>query len=276
MSQAAFFDLDKTVIAKASVAAFGPTLYSKGLISKRILIRAAVAQIVFLQLGASHNRLEGFRRNLLKVTRGWEKENVERIVEEALSTVLEPIIYKEALELIEKHQAEGRKVVIISSSPEEIVKPLSDFLGADESIGSRGCVDSEGRYTGELEFYAYGEAKAEAVREMAAAQGIDLKESYAYSDSHTDVPMLSAVGHPVAVNPDKELIREARANKWAIEVFNHPMPMRETQMRMRMRVATLLFGGSAIAWFGLAIAFWRLNKRESSLKKHLLSHVKGH
>ena len=146
--QAASFDLDKTVIAKASVAAFGPTLYNQGLISKRILIRAAVAQLIFLQVGANHGRLENFRKSLLTITRGWERERVQRIVEEALTEVLEPIIYREALDLIEHHQAEGRKVVIISSSPEEIVKPLAEFLGADMAIASRAGVGPDGVVAG--------------------------------------------------------------------------------------------------------------------------------
>ena len=267
--QAAFFDLDKTVIAKASVAAFGPTLYNQGLISKRILIRAAVAQLVFIQLGASHNRLEGFRKSLLTITRGWEKERVERIVTEALTEVLEPIIYREALDLIEQHQAEGRKVVIISSSPEEIVKPLAEFLGADDAIGSRALVDSEGKYTGELEFYAYGDQKAELVRQMAAEQDIDLSESYAYSDSHTDVPMLDAVGHPVAVNPDKELMREARAHKWPIVTFSHPMPMRDASLRTRMRIATALLGVGAVGGMGVAAGFWKLSRSRRDFRNNI-------
>jgi len=267
--QAAFFDLDKTVIAKASVAAFGPTLYNEGLISRRILIRAAVAQLIFLQLGADHARLERMRRSMLKLTRGWERERVERIVRETLTQVVEPIIYREALDLIEEHQAAGRQVIIISSSPEEIVKPLAEFLGADDAIATRASLDAEGRYTGELEFYAYGEAKAEAVRALAEEHDIDLSESYAYSDSHTDVPMLSSVGHPVAVNPDKELMREARAQKWSIVQFVHPMPLRDQSVRTRMRLATVMLGAAGVGASGLAVGYWRLNRKTKTLRQHL-------
>jgi len=267
--QAAFFDLDKTVIAKASVAAFGPTLYRQGLISRRILIRVAVAQLIFLQLGADHNRLEKMRRSLLTLTRGWERDKVERIVRETLTQVVEPIIYREALELIEEHQAAGRRVVIISSSPEEIVKPLAEFLGADDAIATRASLDADGRYTGELEFYAYGHAKAEAMQAAAKEHGIDLSESYAYSDSHTDVPMLEAVGHPVAVNPDKELMREARAHKWPIVQFLHPMPLRDQKVRKRMRLATGLIGASVLGASGLAVGYWRLNRKTRLVSDHL-------
>ncbi len=271
--EAAFFDLDKTVIAKASVAAFGRTLYDEGLISRRLLIRVAVGHLIFLQLGADHNRLEKVRRSLLTITRGWEKERVERIVREALTQVIEPIIYQEALELIEEHQAAGRKVVILSSSPEEIVQPLAEFLGADEAIGSRACVDAHGRYTGEVEFYAYADAKADAIRAMAKANDIDLAKSFAYSDSHTDVPMLDAVGHPVAVNPDKELLREARAHKWPIVQFTHPMPLRDASVKTRMRIATAMMATSGIAAVGLGIAYWRLNRRSKSFAERLRSHI---
>ena len=260
--QAAFFDLDKTVIAKPSVAAFGPTLYSQGMISRRILLRALVGQLIFLHLGAGHDRLEGFRKSLLAVTRGWERDKVQKIVSEALTEVVEPIIFSEALALIEQHQNEGRRVVIISSSPEEVVQPLADFIGADDAIGSRACVGTDGRYTGEIEFYAYGENKAVAIKEMAERDGLDLSESYAYSDSHTDLPMLSCVGHPTAVNPDRDLLRAARARKWPISTFSNPMPMRDQSLRIRMRIATALLVIGGIGGMGLAAGFWRLSQRE--------------
>ena len=117
--------------------------------------------------------------------------------------------------------------MIISSSPVEVVEPLAEFLGADEAIGTRAEVDADGNYTGELEFYSYGEYKAEAIRELAALENIDLDASYAYSDSVTDLPMLELVGHPVAVNPDKDLVREAKEREWEIRVFARPVRLRD-------------------------------------------------
>ena len=122
---------------------------------------------------------------------------MSRIVRETLDEVVEPIIYAEALELLEQHHASGRKTYLVSASPEEIVQPLAEYLGVDGAIASRAVVDLDGRYTGEMAFYAYGPFKAEAMRDLAAFEGIDLAASYAYSDSYTDVPMLEAVGHPV-------------------------------------------------------------------------------
>ena len=94
------------------------------------------------------------------------------------------------------------------------MQPLAEYLGVDGAIASRAVVDLDGRYTGEMAFYAYGPFKAEAIRDLAQFEGIDLAASYAYSDSYTDVPMLEAVGHPVAVNPDRVLARLARDRGW--------------------------------------------------------------
>ena len=146
---------------------------------------------------------------------------------ETLDEVLTPIIYAEALELIEEHKQAGRKTVIVSSSPIETVEPLGEHLGVDDVIATRARLDAQGRYTGELEFYAYGPHKADAIREMAVAEGIDLANSYAYSDSITDLPMLELVGNPVAVNPDRELTRVAREREWEMRWFQHPVRLRD-------------------------------------------------
>src|SRR6266496_5563848 len=111
------------------------------------------------------------------MTRGWNRDHVASIVRDTLTDVIEPIIYAEALELFDEHHAAGRKVVIVSSAPMEVVQPLSEFLGADEVIGTRAAVDADGNYTGELEFYAYGAHKAQAVRLLAAREHINLARS---------------------------------------------------------------------------------------------------
>jgi HAD superfamily hydrolase (TIGR01490 family) len=267
--EAAFFDLDKTVIAKASVAAFGRTLYDRGFINRRRLLQVAVGHFIFLQLGAGHNRLERIRKSALTIAKGWDRDEVEAIVREAFQDVIQPIIFQEALELIEQHQSAGRKVVIISSSPEEIVRPLSEFLGADAAIGSRACVDDHNRYTGELETYTYGPEKAVAMKRMAEEEMIDLTASYAYSDSQTDVPMLETVGHPFAVNPDKELLRIARANKWPVTQFSHPIPLRDQKSAFRFRVASYLLIAAMGIMGGALISVWRLHRKASALRRLL-------
>jgi HAD superfamily hydrolase (TIGR01490 family) len=225
--EAAFFDLDKTVIAKASMVAFGPPLYRAGMISRSLVARALWSQFIFQQLGADEERMRKFRESALRITRGWDQARISTIVRDTLTEVIDPIVYDEALDLIREHQAAGRRVYIISASPEEIVAPLALYLGVDEAIASRAKLDEDGRYTGEVEFYSYGPFKADAIVEAARLHDIDLSESYAYSDSATDLPMLEIVGHPVVVNPDRELARVARARGWEVRQFRNGVPLRE-------------------------------------------------
>jgi HAD superfamily hydrolase (TIGR01490 family) len=253
--EAAFFDLDKTVIARASMVAFGRPFRRQGLISRRLMARALWGQLVYMYLGADEEKLARMRESVLALTKGWDQAVVRRTVREALSEVVTPIIYAEALELIEAHRAAGRRIFIVSASPSEIVEPLADHLDVDEAIASRARLDAEGCYTGEMEFYAYGPNKAEAMRDVAEREGIDLAESWAYSDSATDLPMLEAVGHPVVVNPDRELARVAREREWEVRNFERPV-------RLRDRVPTpppapTAVGASALVIGGLAALWWK-------------------
>jgi HAD superfamily hydrolase (TIGR01490 family) len=266
--EAAFFDLDKTVIAKASMLAFGRPLYNEGLIPRRMVLRALWGQLIFLHLGANEARLARMRESVLALTRGWHQEAVRRIVAETLEEVVDPIIFGEALQLMEEHRRAGRRVFIVSASPEEIVVPLCDYLGADQAIASRSLVDDEGRYTGEMAYYAYGPYKAEALAEVARRQGLDLSASYAYSDSYTDVPMLEAVGHPVAVNPDRVLLKLARERGWEVRQFEHPVPLRARVAGQRRPAAAM---GLAALGVGAAVLGWRLggSERGRSLRRQL-------
>ena len=153
--EAAFFDLDKTVIATSSVMALGGTLYRDGLISKRTIVRGLYAQVVYLLVGADENKMDRMREAMLTLTKGWDQQHVKQLVRETLDDVLTPIIFAEALELIDEHRKAGRKTVIVSSSPAETVEPIAEYLGVDDVIATRARLDDRGRYTGELEFYAY-------------------------------------------------------------------------------------------------------------------------
>jgi len=257
--EAAFFDLDKTVIAKASMVAFGRPLYQAGMISRWLVARALWSQFVFQQLGADEARMQKFRESALRITRGWDQAHISAIVRDTLTEVIDPIVYDEALDLIQEHRAAGRRVYLISASPEEIVAPLARYLGVDEAIASRAKLDDQGRYTGEVEFYSYGPYKAEAILEAAMIHDIDLAASYAYSDSATDLPMLETVGHPVAVNPDRDLARIARDRGWEVRQFRNGVPLRDrVNMPPPARAAA---GLATIVAVGLSIAggwwLWR-------------------
>ncbi|MGH9083051.1 MAG: HAD family hydrolase [Acidimicrobiales bacterium] len=248
---AAFFDLDKTVIAKPSLAAFGPTFRRGGLINRRVVLRAILGQLIYLQFGAGEDRLRRVRESMLRLTAGWERDRVRGIVREALLETVEPLIYNEALELMEDHRRSGDRVYLVSTSPEEIVLPLAELLGADGAVASVGEVDAENRYTGRMSFYAYGKGKADAIRSLADRSGFDLAESWAYTDSATDAPMLEAVGHPVAVNPDRPLARLAKERGWEVRQFTKPVRLRD---RMTARTSAVTTG---LALATAALLVWR-------------------
>ena len=257
--QAAFFDLDKTVIAKASIAAFGRPFYRGGLVNRRLVLRSLVSQIIYLHLGASEQKLARVRESMLTLTKGWDRDQIRGIVREALEDTVEPIIYAEALDLIEAHRAAGHKVYLVSASPEEIVEPLAEHLAVDGCIATRAVVDEEGRYSGETEFYAYGPFKAEAMRRIAEEEGIDLEESSAYSDSYTDLPMLEAVGRPVVVNPDRVLAKIAREREWEVMQFSKPVRLRDRVPVPSLQM-TAAAGIGAAASIG-ALVLWRMTRR---------------
>src|SRR5438132_10799393 len=139
-------------------------MYRAGLVSRSTLLKGAYAQLVYLMLGADEKRMDKVKASMSALTRGWEKSQVEDIVREALTELIDPYIYLEAIDLMELHRALGRKVFIVSSSPEEVVRALAERLGTVDVIATRAKI-ADGLYTGELEFYCYGEGKADAIRE---------------------------------------------------------------------------------------------------------------
>lgn len=246
---AAFFDLDKTVIAKSSALAFGRPFYRDGLISRRDVVKSAYAQLMFRLGGTDEQTMARTRDYLAALCKGWKVEQVQQIVAETLEELINPYVYAEAATLIGEHYAAGRDVVLVSASGDEIVRPIAALLGVRDVIATRmGIVD--GRYSGEVEFYAAGEAKAQGVRELAGRRGYDLSTCYAYSDSSSDLPLLEAVGHPSAVNPSRTLRRVAVENAWPILEFRHPVPLGR---RLRERPAVPITAAALGVGVGVAI-----------------------
>jgi HAD superfamily hydrolase (TIGR01490 family) len=257
---AAFFDLDKTIIATSSTLAMGRSFYAAGMIGKRAVLKGAYARVIYHLGEVDAEKMDRMRDDLAGAVVGWEAEKVHEVIAADLLTLIDPLIYDEAAALIEAHHAAGRSVVIVSSSGEEVVGPIGELLGADEVVASRMVVE-DGRYTGDIAFYAFGPYKAQAMREMAAERGWNLADCYAYTDSATDIPMLEAVGHPHAVNPDRSLRKAAAEHGWTILTFRHPVPLRERigKMATPSRPVTVGIAGAAMV---AAAAGWRVRAHQ--------------
>ncbi|MDO8106530.1 HAD-IB family hydrolase [Isoptericola sp. b441] len=247
---AAVFDLDKTIIATPAAMALSRPFRAGGLLTRRAMLRAAYARAAFELGHADAAATERLRSALSTMVRGWDVATVARIVEETLAAAIAPTVYAEAVALIDDHHARGHDVVIASASGMDVVRPIADLLGAQHVVATRMQV-RDGRYTGELEFYAYGQDKADAVRELALAHGYDLTDSYAYTDSVTDLPLLELVGHPTVVNPDRALRRMAEDRGWSVATFARPVALRLPLPRARHTAAivgTALLGVCVAAW----------------------------
>ncbi len=255
--EAAFFDLDKTIIATSSATAFSRPFLAEGLLTRRSVVRTAYAQLLYLLGGADEDQTERLRAQLSRMVAGWDVSQVSAIVAETLHESIDPTVYAEAVALIEEHHAAGRDVVVVSASGAEVVEPIAAILGADHVIATRMNV-LDGRYTGEIDFYAYGENKASAIRELAETEGYDLDASYAYSDSITDAPMLGTVGHAFAVNPDRALRRLAIERGWGALSFVRPVPLFPRRARIVTAGAVTLVVVAAVV---TALAIRRSRRR---------------
>jgi HAD superfamily hydrolase (TIGR01490 family) len=211
---AAFFDLDRTLLRRSSALALAPAFRAAGLISRRQLAKAAAWQALFMARGASHGAVKRAAEDGLVVLRGFRPEELQALVAGSMERVLRPLVYAESLDLVGRHRRRGEPVYIVSATLQEIVQAIADDLGFDGALGTI-CEVKDGVYTGRALRALHAEEKARCLRELEC----DLEASTAYSDSHTDLPFLEAVGHPVAVNPDRALRRIAAERSWPVLEF---------------------------------------------------------
>jgi HAD superfamily hydrolase (TIGR01490 family) len=219
VAAAAFFDLDRTLLRRSSALALAGSFRERGLISRRQLLNAAFWQLLFVARGASHEAVRSAAEDGLRVLAGYRVEDLRELVADAMEPVLRPLVYAEPLRLVEQHHERGERVFIVSATLQEIVEAIAEDLGFDGALGTI-CEVHDGRYTGRALRALHAAVKAECLLEVAEREGLDLAACTAYSDSHTDVPFLEAVGHPVAVNPDRELRRIAADRGWPVLEFS--------------------------------------------------------
>jgi len=222
---AAFFDLDRTLLRRSSALALAGPFRRRGLISRHQLVKAALWQLVFAARGASHETVRRAAEDGLKILRGMGPEEMRDLVAGALEEVLRPLVYAEPLSLVERHRARGEPAYVVSATLQEVVETIAADLGFDGALGTTCEVGADGKYTGRALRALHADAKADALRELARVEGFDLGLCWAYSDSHTDLPFLEAVGHPMAVNPDRRLRRIALGRGWPVLRFRERMPV---------------------------------------------------
>lgn len=218
MASAAFFDLDRTLTRRATVLALAGTFRERGVISRWDLLKAAAWQLVFTARGADADAVRRAAEDGMRLLEGFSVEDMRELVGDSMEPVLRPLVYAEPLRLLQQHRERGECCYVVSATLQEIVDHIAADLGFDGAIGST-CEIVDGVYTGKSLRGMHGEGKVAALRELAAAHDLDLSASTAYSDSHTDIPFLEAVGHPVAANPDRRLRRIARQRGWPVLEF---------------------------------------------------------
>ena len=248
MAAAAFFDLDRTLLRRSSALALAGTFRDRGLISRRQLANAAAWQLLFVLRGANHETVRRAAEDGLILLRGFTPEKMRALVADAMEPVLRPLVYAEPLHLVEQHRERGEPVFIVSATLQEIVQGIADELGFDGALGTV-CEVRDGAYTGHAVRALHAENKAQSVRELAEQRGFDLAKCTAYSDSHTDLPFLEAVGHPVVVNPDRELRSVAGERGWPILEFGA-----RAYPHARRRVPPTLWAAAGLFGAGLAVS----------------------
>jgi HAD superfamily hydrolase (TIGR01490 family) len=241
---AAFFDLDKTLMAGSSGIFFARAAYETGMITRRRLARDAYENLRFRLLGSTDERADDVRKRVGRMIAGVRVRDLERLSPRVLAGVL-PRLYPQMLARAYAHQDAGVPVYILTAASQEMADLLAHVLAFDGGLGSRSEI-VDGRYTGRPAGpFNYREGKVVSMRELAERDGIELGASYAYSDSESDLPMLRAVGHPIVVNPDAELRRIALEEGWEV--------LHLDRLGRRLKMLAALSAGAALASLGRVV-----------------------
>lgn len=254
---AAFFDLDKTLMQGSSAFQFGRAAYRAGLLGRRQLLADAIANVQFRLRGATDADSLALRERIAMSLEGKRVVELERLGADVLAGIL-PRVYPQMLALAHEHQDQGRRAYIVTAASQELADILARVMALDGAVGSGISEVVDGVYTGRpTGVFVYRGGKAQAIEELAAREGIDLAASYAYSDSESDLPMLEAVGHPVAVNPDVALARIARERGWDVLRFD--------RLGRRLKAVAALGAAAGAGGIGGVAAFRRLRPRGREL-----------
>lgn len=251
--RAAFIDLDKTLIPGSSLFLLARGMYERDYYRVRDILRFAWHQVRFRMSGESDKAVEQSRSATLEFVEGRPVRDLQEMGREIAEERILPRVYEGITKVIEHHRAVGDLTFLCTASPQELAEIVAESLDMTGALGTRAEVSGDGRYTGRLseEGVLHGEAKAAAVVDLAAKLDIDLSESYAYSDSINDLPLLEVVGHPIAVNPELDLKRAAREMGWPVYELRTRRPLLLFGIPSAFAAAVLFgFGFTAGRWFG--------------------------
>ncbi len=243
---AAFFDLDKTLMAGSSGMQFARVAARQGIVSRRQLASWAVEHLRYRLRGTTDERTADVLKAARDLIAGVPAKTIERMGPEVMAAIL-PRVYPQMLDEVHAHQDAGRPCFIVSAAGNDVVESLAQVLGMEGGIGTRYELDPEGNFSGRLDGpFVYGPGKVEAMEAFAARHEIDLDASYAYSDSLSDLPMLRAVGNPVAVNPDPPLAELAKQEGWQTLRFER-LGRRLVAIAVTVLATVAGFGASRVA-----------------------------
>jgi putative phosphoserine phosphatase / 1-acylglycerol-3-phosphate O-acyltransferase len=217
----AFFDLDRTLLSGASGPVIGEALRAQGVLDERGLPGEGLLYRTFDVVGETRGSMI-LTRLAARFAKGWSRDQVRaagRQAADLLAEAVQPFAHP----IIDDHRRAGRPLVLATTTPEDMIRPLADRLGFDDVVATRYGVDGDGHYDGTIDGeFVWGRGKLRAVRTWADRHGVALDDSWAYSDSYYDAALLGAVGHPVAVNPDPRLLGVALVRRWPVVHFDVP------------------------------------------------------
>ena len=217
--EAAFFDVDNTLVRGSTSILFGKVAFTGGTIKRRDIWRFMFEQSMFIRRGENNEKMADFKDRALSLTKGHSVDELRDLIDVVYRKEIKPRLWPETVAAAKEHLAAGREVWLLTAAPVELAEAIAQDLGATGALGTI-VGHKDGVLTGELIGEPlHGKAKRQAAKKLAKERGISLKRSWAYSDSYNDLPLLSLVGHPVAVNPDKILTRHAEAAGWEIFRF---------------------------------------------------------
>ena len=216
---AAFFDVDNTILRGSSSFLFGKSAFERKFFSRKDFWRFAWHQFVFIWKGENNTKLSALKDRALSLVEGQRVSDLQELVDEVYEKHIKLKLWPETVRLAKDHIKQGREVWLVTAAPQELGDVIAHELGLTGAIGTK-VERKNGILTGKLVGKPiHGAEKRKALKALAKDRNLSLKRSYAYSDSQNDLPMLTAVGHPVAVNPDKILTRYAKAADWPIYDF---------------------------------------------------------